>query len=62
MVETFFRTITSEPIWPVAGQARALAENPAARYIGGFYDPVRRHPSLGFQSPIALGRSARKGS
>ena len=60
MVETFFKTIKSELIWPVAWQSRQQAENAVARYIDGFYNPVRRHSSLGFQSPIAFERKARE--
>jgi putative transposase len=54
MVETFFKTIKSELIWPVARQSRQQVENVAARYIDGFHNPVRRHSSLGFQSPVAF--------
>jgi putative transposase len=36
MVETFFKTIKSELIWPVAWQTRVQAENAVARYIDGF--------------------------
>ncbi|WP_404944761.1 IS3 family transposase [Sagittula sp. P11] len=60
MVETFFKTIKSELIWPIAWQSRQQAENAIARYIDGFYNPVRRHSSLGFQSPIAFERKARE--
>ena len=60
MVETFFKTIKSELIWPVTWQSRQKAENAIARYIDGFYNPVRRHSSLGFQSPIAFERKARE--
>lgn len=60
MVETFFKTIKSELIWTVAWQSRKQAENAVARYIDGFYNPVRRHSSLGFQSPIAFERKARE--
>ncbi|MCW7546236.1 IS3 family transposase [Aurantimonas litoralis] len=60
MVETFFKTIKSELIWQVAWQSRKQAENAVARYIDGFYNPVRRHSSLGFQSPIAFERNARE--
>jgi transposase InsO family protein len=59
MVETFFKTIKSELIWPVAWQTRAQAQNAVARYIDGFHNPVRRHSSIGFQSPIAFERKAR---
>jgi len=60
MVETFFKTIKSELIWPIAWQSRQQTENAVARYIDGFYYPVRRHSSLGFQSPIAFERKARE--
>ena len=43
VVETFFKTIKSELIWPVAWQTRCQAENAVARYIDGFYNPIRRH-------------------
>jgi putative transposase len=57
---TFFKTIKSEPIWPVAWQSRQQAENAVARYIDVFYSPVRRHSSLGFQRPIAFERKAQE--
>ncbi len=57
---TFFKTIKPELIWPVAWQTRAQAENAISRYIDGFYNPVRRHSSLGFQSPIAFERKAQE--
>ena len=60
MVETFFKTIKSELIWPVAWQSRQQAEIAVARYIDGFHNPVRRHSSLGFQSPIAFERKAKE--
>jgi putative transposase len=60
MVETFFKTIKSELIWPVAWQSRQQAENDVARYIDGFYNPIRRHSSLGFHSPIDFERTARE--
>ena len=37
MVETFFLTIKSELIWPVAAQSRQQAENAVVRYNGGFH-------------------------
>jgi transposase InsO family protein len=71
---TFFKTIKSELIWPFGGalihwinslsaspwQSRQQAENAVARYIDGFYNPVRRHSSLGFQSPIAVERKVQE--
>lgn len=60
IVETFFKTIKSKLIWPVAWQSRQQAENAVARYIDGFHNPVMRHSSLGFQCPIAFERKARE--
>ena len=51
MVETFFKTIKSELIWPVAWQSGQQAENAVARDIDGFHNPVRRHSSLGLKAP-----------
>ena len=56
MVETFFMTITSERIRPTSWQTRRQAESAIARYIDGFYTPVRRHSSLGYLSPMAVQR------
>ncbi len=39
-------------IWPVAWQTRSQAENAVARYIDGFYNPIRRHSRLGYKSPV----------
>lgn len=60
MVETFYKTIKSELIWPVAWPSRQQAENAVARSIDGFHNPVRRHSSLGFKSPIAFERKVRE--
>lgn len=60
MVETFFKTIKSELVSLVAWQTRKQAENAIARYIDGFYNPVRRHSSLDFLSPITFERKARE--
>jgi transposase InsO family protein len=60
VVETFFKTIKSELIWPVAWQTRRQAENAVARYIDGFYNPVRRHSTLGYQSPVQFEMAGRE--
>ena len=60
VVEAFFKTIKSELIWPVAWQTRRQAENAVARYIDGFYNPVRRHSTLGYQSPVQFEIAGRK--
>jgi transposase InsO family protein len=48
MVETVFKTIKSELIWRTSFQSRRQAEHAIARYIDGFYNPVRRHSALGY--------------
>jgi transposase InsO family protein len=60
MVETFFKTIKPELIWPLAWQSLQQSENAVARNIDRFYNSVRRHSSLGFQSPIAFKRTVRE--
>ena len=51
MVETFFKTLKSELVWRTVFLTRADASDALARYIDGFYNPVRRHSALGFVSP-----------
>lgn len=52
MVETVFKTIKSELIWRTCFASRRQAENAIGQYIDGFYNPRRRHSSLGYQSPL----------
>ena len=52
VVETFFKTIKSELIWRTVFMSRSQAETAIARYIDGFYNPVRRHSTLDFTSPV----------
>jgi putative transposase len=56
MVETFFKTLKVELVWRTAFQTRAEARDALARYIDGFYNPVRRHSALGFISPAQFER------
>lgn len=51
MVETFFKTIKSELVWRTVFCTRAQAGHAIARYIDGFYNPVRRHSALDYSSP-----------
>lgn len=53
MVETVFKTIKAELIWQTSYQSRWDARQAIGRYIEGFYNPTRRHSSLGYQSPAA---------
>jgi transposase InsO family protein len=50
MVETFFKTIKSELVWRTVFYIRAEAAQAIARYIDGFYNPVRRHSALEYIS------------
>jgi putative transposase len=50
MVETFFKTLKSELVWRTTFFTRADAERDIARYIDGFYNPVRRHSALDYLS------------
>lgn len=61
MVETVFKTIKSELIWRTAFATRAEATNEIGRYIEGFYNPRRRHSSLGYVSPATFEASFRAG-
>ena len=58
MVETFFKTLKSELIWRTVYQSRNQAEIAIARYIDGFYNPVRRHSVLDYLSPAQFERLA----
>lgn len=54
MVETVFKTIKSELVWRTAFTSRSQAANEIGQYIEGFYNPRRRHSSLGYISPTAF--------
>ena len=51
MVETVFKTIKSDLVWRTRFLTRTDAELALGRYIDGFYNPQRRHSSLGYKSP-----------
>ena len=54
MVETVFKTIKSELVWRTSFATRAEAVTEIGHYIEGFYNPRRRHSSLGYISPAAF--------
>ena len=56
MVETFFKSIKAELIWRNRWDTRRQAEGAIFQYINGFYNPRRRHSSLGGKSPLAFER------
>jgi len=57
-VETFFKTIKAELIWRRTWQTRRQAEIAIFEYVNGFYNPRRRHSTLGGKSPIQFERKA----
>jgi putative transposase len=61
MVETVFKTIKSELIWRTAFATRDQASKAIGEYIEGFYNPRRRHSSLGYVSPVTFEAAFRAG-
>ncbi len=47
----FPKTIKIEMIWRTKFNTSAEAHNAIARYIDGFYNPIRRHSALDYLSP-----------
>ena len=65
VVEAFFKTIKAEMIWRNIWHTRKQAHIALFKYINGFYNPKRRHSTLGgmykrqaAHSPIAFERKA----
>jgi len=58
VVETFFKSLKSELVWRTVFQTRAEAKEAIGRYIDGFYNPVRRHSTLDYLSPVQFERMA----
>jgi putative transposase len=59
VVETFFKSLKSELVWRTVFQTRAKAKQAIGRYIDSFYNPVRRHSTLDYVSPVQFERLAR---
>lgn len=55
-VETFFKTLKAELIWRNLWPTRRKVEMALFEYINGFYNPRRRHSTLGGKSPLAFER------
>ena len=60
-----FKTLKAEPkvrasemIWRTVFQSRQHATAAIGRWIDGFYNPVRRHSTLDYVSPVAFERQA----
>lgn len=49
--ETFFKTIKSELLWRSSWQTRDQAHGAIAKYIDEFYNPRRKHSTLGYLAP-----------
>jgi len=58
VVETFFKTLKAELVWRNTWQTRKRLHQALFRYINGFYNPKRRHSTLGGLSPMAFERQA----
>jgi len=51
-MESFFKTIKSELVWPTKFLSRRQANDMIGTYIEGFYNPQKRHSTLGYLSPV----------
>lgn len=60
VVETFFKTLKTELVWRTVFQTRAEAKDAVGRYIDGFYNPVRRHSTLDYVSPVQFEKLTRQ--
>ncbi len=58
VMETSFKTIKAELIWRHLWPTRRAAEIAIFEYINGFYNPRRKHSTLGWESPLAFERKA----
>jgi len=52
VVESFFGTLKTELFLDEPLQSREVSEAMVIDYIDGFYNPVRRHSSIGYLSPM----------
>jgi len=52
LVESFFATLECELLWRHPFATREEARIAVFSFIEGFYNPRRRHSSLGYQSPV----------
>ena len=57
-MESFFKTIKSELIWRTKFLSRRQANDMIGKYIEGFYNPQRRHSTLGYLSPVQFEKMA----
>lgn len=52
VVESFFATLKNESLYRIVLPTRAHARWATVDYIANFYNPTRRHSTLGNTSPI----------
>lgn len=52
MAESFFSSLKNELVEDANYDSHAAANTSIAEYIESFYNPVRRHSYLGYNSPI----------
>jgi len=57
-MESFFKTIKSELVWQTTFLSRKQANDMIGKYIEGFYNPHRRHSTLGYLSPVQFEKMA----
>jgi putative transposase len=60
MCESFFATLECELLWQRRFQTQAEARSAVFEFIEGFYNPRRRHSSIGYLSPIDYERQYRE--
>ena len=60
MCESFFATLECELIRRRSFRTRRGARLEVFRFTEGWYNPHRRHSSLGYESPVAFGARARR--
>lgn len=59
VAESFFASLKKERLHHTAFATRTEAYDAVERYIDGFYNPTRRHSTLGFLSPLEYEMEAR---
>ena len=59
VVESFFKTLKAELVWRTSFASRHVAHIMIRSYIDGFYNPKRRHSTLGYKSPIQFEKEQR---
>ena len=55
--ESFFHTLKVELTHHRIYTTASAARHDIARYINGFYNPIRKHSSIGYKSPLAFERA-----